>query len=95
MAAGTLTFEPLRREVFRAFEAGLQAGSLGGTAPAAFNAANEVAVEAFLAGGIPFGRIVEVIEGTLDRHEPVPVSSLEVVQAADAQARRVARGLAA
>ena len=47
LAAGPLTFEPLRRDVFRAFHAGVEAGRAGGTAPAAFNAANEVAVGAF------------------------------------------------
>jgi len=95
VAAGALTFEPLRREVFRAFHAGVEAGRTGGTAPAAFNAANEVAVEAFLAGRVPFGRIAEVIEQTLERHRTVPATSLAVVQAADREARDLATGLAA
>ncbi|HEV8612545.1 MAG TPA: 1-deoxy-D-xylulose-5-phosphate reductoisomerase, partial [Gemmatimonadales bacterium] len=95
VAAGTLTFEPLRGEVFRAFRAGVAAGRAGGTAPAAFNAANEVAVAAFLAGRIPFGRISEVIERTLERHAGMPVDSLEAVQAADRSARAVAESLAA
>ena len=95
VAAGTLTFEPLRRDVFPAFEAGLLAGARGGTAPAVFNAANEAAVEIFLAGRIPFGRIAEVIEETLARHESEPVTSLDVVQRADAGARQTAKGLAA
>jgi len=93
VAAGPLTFEPLRREVFRAFHAGVEAGRQGGTAPAAFNAANEIAVEAFLAGRIAFGRISEVIEGTLDRHPPAPAVSLEAVRAADADARSQAERL--
>jgi 1-deoxy-D-xylulose-5-phosphate reductoisomerase len=93
VAAGTLTFEPLRREVFRAFHAGVEAGRQGGTAPAAFNAANEIAVEAFLAGRIAFGRISEVIEGTLARHAPAPAASLEAVRAADAEARSRAERL--
>jgi 1-deoxy-D-xylulose-5-phosphate reductoisomerase len=93
VAAGPLTFEPLRREVFRAFHAGVEAGRKGGTAPAAFNAANEVAVEAFLAGRIAFGRISEVIEGTLERHPPAPAASLEAVRAADADARSLAERL--
>ena len=92
---GTLTFEPVRREVFRAFHAGVEAGRAGGTAPAAFNAANEVAVGAFLAGRISFGRIAEVIEETLERHRPVPATSLEAVRAADADARAKAERLLA
>ncbi|HEV8597884.1 MAG TPA: 1-deoxy-D-xylulose-5-phosphate reductoisomerase [Gemmatimonadales bacterium] len=93
--AGTLTFEPLRQEVFRAFQAGVAAGRAGGTAPAAFNAANEVAVDAFLAGRIPFGRISAVIEQTLEEHQAAPADSLESVQAADRAARALAERLAA
>ena len=59
VAAGPLTFEPVRPDVFRAFHCRREAGRGGGTAPAAFNAANEVAVAAFLGGGIPFGRIAK------------------------------------
>ncbi|HLG05542.1 MAG TPA: 1-deoxy-D-xylulose-5-phosphate reductoisomerase, partial [Gemmatimonadales bacterium] len=92
---GALTFEPLRREVFRAFEAGIEAGARGGTAPAVFNAANEVAVEAFLGGRIRFGRIAAVIEETLERQETEPAGSLEAVQQADRAARAVAGELAA
>ena len=95
LEAGTLTFEPIRAEVFRAFRAGVDAGRAGGTAPAAFNAANEVAVEAFLAGRIPFGRISELIEQTLERHQAGPADSLAAVQAADLEARRSAERLAA
>jgi 1-deoxy-D-xylulose-5-phosphate reductoisomerase len=87
VAAGPLTFEPVRREVFRALESGLAAGRAGGTAPAVFNAANEVAVAAFLGGSIPFGRISETIQETLDAHVPVAASSVETVQAADQWAR--------
>jgi 1-deoxy-D-xylulose-5-phosphate reductoisomerase len=95
VAAGALTFEPLRTEVFGAFRAGVAAGRLGGTAPAAFNAANEVAVKAFLSGRIRFGSIAEVIERTLEGHEVMPVGSLEMVQQADRAARALAERLAA
>ncbi len=95
VAAGPLTFEPLRRDVFEAFEAGVGAGIQGGTAPAAFNAANEIAVEAFLAGRIPFGRIAEVIRGCLAAHQTEAVTTIEVVQRADRETRRKARELAA
>ena len=90
MAAGTLTFEPLRQDVFRAFASGLEAGRRGGTSPAVFNAVNEVAVAAFLAGRIPFGRIAELIESVCDAHVTESVTSIETVRAADAWARSLA-----
>jgi 1-deoxy-D-xylulose-5-phosphate reductoisomerase len=64
---------------------------VGGTAPAAFNAANEVAVELFLAGKIRFGRIAETIAQVLEAHHASDAASLETVLAADAEARRLAR----
>ncbi len=91
IAAGPLTFEPVRGEVFRALRAGLAAGRAGGTAPAVFNAANEVAVAAFLEGAIPFGRISEAIERTLEAHVPAPATSVEAVRAADRWARETTR----
>jgi 1-deoxy-D-xylulose-5-phosphate reductoisomerase len=87
VAAGSLTFEPVRPDVFPAFRLGVAAGRAGGTAPAAYNAANEVAVAAFLAGGLPFGRIAEVIDAVLQRHEQGPATDLEAVRAADRAAR--------
>jgi 1-deoxy-D-xylulose-5-phosphate reductoisomerase len=93
VAAGSLTFEPVRPDAFPAFRLGVQAGCAGGTAPAAFNAANEEAVAAFLAGGMPFGRIAEVIDAVLQGHEPTPASDLEAVRAADRDARARARTL--
>src|SRR5881409_4347094 len=62
---GSLTFEPVPPHVFPAYALGREAGRAGGTAPAAFNAANEVAVELFLAGGLKFGHIAEVIARVL------------------------------
>jgi 1-deoxy-D-xylulose-5-phosphate reductoisomerase len=91
IAAGPLTFEPVRTEVFRALACGVAAGRAGGTAPAVFNAANEVAVAAFLEGAIPFGQISEAIERTLDAHTPAAATSVEVVRAADEWARDKAR----
>jgi 1-deoxy-D-xylulose-5-phosphate reductoisomerase len=87
VAAGPLTFEPVRTEVFRALGCGIAAGRAGGTAPAVFNAANEVAVAAFLMGAIPFGRISETIEQVLDAHTPSAAGSVESVRAADGWAR--------
>jgi 1-deoxy-D-xylulose-5-phosphate reductoisomerase len=87
VAAGPLTFEPVRHDVFRALEAGMAAGRTGGTAPAVFNAANEVAVAAFLEGAIPFGRISEIIERVLETHAPAPATAVEAVRDADGWAR--------
>jgi 1-deoxy-D-xylulose-5-phosphate reductoisomerase len=91
VAAGDLTFEPVRPELFPAYGIGRDAARAGGTAPAAFNAANEVAVEQFLAERITFGRIAEVIEQVLERHDAGDAASLDGVLAADAEARRLAR----
>jgi len=77
--------------VFRALQCGISAGRAGGTAPAVFNAANEVAVAAFLEGSIPFGRISEIIEMTLEAHQPGPATSVAAVREADRWAREMAR----
>ena len=74
---------PALREAYRALEQ-------GGTAPAILNAANEVAVEAFLEGRLDFPGISRVIAGTLDQAAPGPADSLDTVRAADADARRLA-----
>ncbi|HEX7050277.1 MAG TPA: 1-deoxy-D-xylulose-5-phosphate reductoisomerase [Longimicrobiales bacterium] len=91
VAAGPLTFEPLDPECFPAFALGIEAGRQGGTAPAVFNAANEVAVAAFLAGELPFPGIAESIRRVLREHEPVPVDSLATVMDADRRARAATR----
>jgi len=91
VAVGAMTFEPVRTDIFRAFQAGVAAGRAGGTAPAAFNAANEEAVAAFLAGAIPLGRIAETIERVLQAHRGEPARDLETVRAADQRARMHAR----
>ena len=62
--------------------------------PAIFNAANEAAVELFLAGRIPFGRIAHIIERVLAGAEPHPAPSLETVLQDDGAARRRAREIA-
>jgi 1-deoxy-D-xylulose-5-phosphate reductoisomerase len=87
VAAGPLTFEPVRSEVFGAFRAGVAAGRAGGTAPTIFNATNEVAVAAFLDRRIAFGRIGELIESVLEEHTVVPADSIDAVRAADSWAR--------
>jgi 1-deoxy-D-xylulose-5-phosphate reductoisomerase len=90
IAAGPLTFEPVRTDIFRALSSGFAAGRAGGPAPAVFNAANEAAVAAFLDGAIPFGGISDTIERVLDAHVPTPATSVEAVRAADRWAREQA-----
>jgi 1-deoxy-D-xylulose-5-phosphate reductoisomerase len=90
LAAGALTFEPVNETLFPAFKLGVDAGRTGGTAPAVFNAANEVAVAGFLAGHLPFNRLADVIDEALSSNETVSVDSLEVVLEADRRARAVA-----
>ncbi len=91
LAAGALTFEPVSLAKFPAYTLGRAAGARGGTTPAAFNAANEVAVQLFLEGRIRFGRIAEIIERALARHDAHDATSLDAVLAADATARRLAQ----
>jgi 1-deoxy-D-xylulose-5-phosphate reductoisomerase len=86
--AGPLTFEELRRTDFPAFAIGVEAGRQGGTAPSVFNAANEVAVDAFLEGRIGFGRIPKVIETVLTRHDVGHADSLAAVLESDRWARQ-------
>jgi 1-deoxy-D-xylulose-5-phosphate reductoisomerase len=66
------------------------AGERGGTYPCAYNAANEVAVAAFLAGRLPFLGIAEVVEETLGAVEGAPARTLDELTAADAEARQIA-----
>jgi len=74
-----------------AFDLARAAGEAGGTAPAALNAADEVAVAAFLDGAIPLGRLPEVLARVLDAHVREPVESLAQLDAVDAWARGEAR----
>jgi len=88
---GKLTFEKPNRKVFRALDLGFAVAAEGGSAPVVFNAANEVAVQEFLAGRIRFGMIVKVIEHCVDKHDVYPSVSLEELLAVDAWARSEAR----
>jgi 1-deoxy-D-xylulose-5-phosphate reductoisomerase len=65
----------------------------GGTAPAALNAANEVAVQLFLDGRIGFSEIPELVRTVLERHHPSPAASVEAVLAADREARAMAEAV--
>jgi 1-deoxy-D-xylulose-5-phosphate reductoisomerase len=91
---GTLTFEKPNLQTFRALSLGYEVAQTGGTAPVVFNAANEAAVEEFLAGRIKFVNIVEIIENCLNRHNVKATVCLEDVLEADAWARREVTELA-
>lgn len=93
-AIGRLDFEAPDETRFPATRLARAAAQAGGAAPAVLNAANEVAVAAFLAGNIPFSDIAVVVERTLSAgNQPPPPQSLDEVLMVDAAARRRAREL--
>jgi 1-deoxy-D-xylulose-5-phosphate reductoisomerase len=92
---GALTFERPDLETFACLRLARDAAEAGGTAPCVLNAANEVAVHAFLRGELPFAGIARVIESTLAEMPAQPVRHFSDLYEADAQARGVARGVAA
>ena len=92
-AIGALTFEAPDEERFPATRIAREAAHTGGGTPAVLNAANEVAVAAFLAGQISFTRIALVVAETLNRYRPQAPSSLDDVLSIDAEARVRARDL--
>ncbi len=90
-AIGQLTFQAPNEELFPATRICREAIEAGGAAPAILNAANEIAVEAFLDGQIRFTRITAVVEHTLARYSAAAPSTLEDVLAIDGEARICAR----
>jgi len=89
--AGPLSFKPVDRERFPALALAYQALETGGTMPAVLNAANEVAVEAFLEGRLEFLKIPSVIRKTMKNHQPLRLNSVEDVLEAHSWAREEAR----
>ena len=89
-AAGRLDFESPDRGAFACLDLAYDAARAGGTAPAWLNAANEVAVAAFLDERLAWRAIADVIAATLDRHDGAAATTEDDVVAADARARRVA-----
>jgi 1-deoxy-D-xylulose-5-phosphate reductoisomerase len=87
---GRLTFEEPDATRFPALELARRAGEIGGTLPAVLNAANEIAVEAFVNGQISFPQIAETVRRVMDRHRVVPHPTLEQILQADAWARQEA-----
>ena len=89
-AIGTLTFEAVDQEAFPCLRLAREAALAGGTAPCVLNAANEVAVHAFLSGRLPFTGIPTMIEETLERLPAAPVRAFDSLYEADREARAVA-----
>jgi 1-deoxy-D-xylulose-5-phosphate reductoisomerase len=87
---GELTFEPVDLDAFPCLRLAREAALEGGTAPCVLNAANEVAVHAFLEGRLAFNGIPEVIDRTLTELPGAPVRAFESLYEADYEARRVA-----
>jgi 1-deoxy-D-xylulose-5-phosphate reductoisomerase len=92
---GSLTFETPDEGTFACLRLAREAAQAGGTAPCVLNAANEVAVHAFLRGELSFTGIARVIESTLAEMPPRPVRHFSDLYTADGEAREVARGVAA
>jgi 1-deoxy-D-xylulose-5-phosphate reductoisomerase len=90
-ALKTLTFEEPDLEKFPCLALAYRALALAGTAPAVLNAANEIAVEAFLTGRISFLDIAEVLQKVLDRHTPQTLNHIDVALRADLWGREEAR----
>jgi 1-deoxy-D-xylulose-5-phosphate reductoisomerase len=90
---GRLDFEPPDRATFRCLDLAYEAGRTGGTAPAWLSAANEVAVDAFLAGNLRWNEIPDVCVDVLAMHDGVTPHTVDDVIEADAQARRIATRL--
>jgi len=92
-AVGALTFEEPDLDAFPCLRLARDAAIAGGTGPCVLNAANEVAVHAFLGGRLPFMGIPAVIEQTLERVPPAAVHSFDSLYQADGDARAVAADL--
>ena len=90
---GTLTFCKPDHERFPCLRLGYESLRIGGTMPAAMNAANEIAVDAFLNGGIRFTDISDIIQSTMQAHTPTPVVSVGAALEADRWAREKAESL--
>ena len=87
---GALTFEEPDTKTFRGLAIAIEAGRAGGTAPCVMNAANEIAVAAFLDGSIRFLDIYDIIEQTLSARSVRPAESFEILREEDAWARAYA-----
>jgi 1-deoxy-D-xylulose-5-phosphate reductoisomerase len=92
-AIGALTFQAPDTEKFPCLKLAFQAAEAGETMPAVLNAANEIAVQAFLKQELAFHRIAEVIAQTMEKHRITRAAGLEEIQAADSWARHMAQAV--
>ena len=92
-AAATWTFEPLDSVTFPAVDLAREAGQAGGTAPAVFNAANEEAVAAFVAGRIGFLDIVDTVARVVGEHSPSSATGLTLADVEHAETWARARAV--
>jgi 1-deoxy-D-xylulose-5-phosphate reductoisomerase len=88
---GTISFENPDTKRFRCLDLAFKAAEVGESMPAVLNGANEIAVESFLKGEIGFLDIPELIEKSMDAHQPFPINGIEAVMEADRWARDTAR----
>ncbi|WP_342512571.1 1-deoxy-D-xylulose-5-phosphate reductoisomerase [Sporosarcina sp. FSL K6-1522] len=86
---GKLHFEKMDFDRFKALALAYAAGREGGTMPTAMNAANEVAVELFMKGQIPFVQIEEMIERAMDAHQTIVAPNLEAILETDSRTRQL------
>nr|MBN2277411.1 1-deoxy-D-xylulose-5-phosphate reductoisomerase [candidate division Zixibacteria bacterium] len=90
MAAGKLEFYPPDYQKFPLLKLAFDVAARGGTVPAVYNAANEIAVEAFLNSAVEFVKIPEIVINTVNKHEPIKNPSLDDILEADRWARDTA-----
>lgn len=86
---GTLHFEKMDFERFKALALAYEAGRQGGTMPTVMNAANEVAVQLFMQGKIPFLQIEEIVERMMDNHQSISSPNLEAILETDSITRKM------
>ena len=85
---GGLHFEEPQRDRFPAVDLGYAAAAAGGVAPTVMNAANEIAVDHFLQGHLPFTDIMNVVAQAIDQHQPISDPTLDDILASDAETRQ-------
>lgn len=90
-ALSQLRFEAPDEKKFPALRLAREAGTIGGTLPAVFNAANEIAVEQFIAGEIRFDQIWHRVEEVMQRHDPIASPGLDAIVESDRWARELVR----
>ncbi|MCK5681297.1 1-deoxy-D-xylulose-5-phosphate reductoisomerase, partial [bacterium] len=90
---GQLTFEKPDVRKFRALKLAFEVAETGGTAPAIFNAANEIAVEAFLQKAVKFTGITDIIEGVVEKLDVVSEPDLNDILESDRKARQAAKNI--